>query len=204
MIVREYIIAETTKEQLATLITELFGENYDFIVQGRDWTYVFRKDFPGYSFELPCKTSSSKSLWAGYRNSETSSWSDIGAASNDNIKIRFYKEEGQYIYVTGITSDNKEHYAGGWIENSSCFIWTEYIYYDYDVSNKLSFSPIIADNYLSLAPFFNPYEKNANPNYENIYISAIRPSLDGSYTTFIINGKKYITMSKNIFIKLKE
>lgn len=45
LIVKEYIIAETTKEDLTALITEFFGENYDIIVRGSDWTYVFKKIF---------------------------------------------------------------------------------------------------------------------------------------------------------------
>lgn len=204
MIVKEYVVAETSFNELFDIITEFFGNNYGVFRKDNYWTYIFKKDFLGYAFELPCKNSSSSGLWAGYRDSETSSWGDISAACENNIKIRFYKEEGKFIYATGITSDNKEHYAGGFLENSSCFIWLDYIYYDYGTSNKLIPSPIIADNYISLAPFFNPYEKLTNPDYTDIFIPAIRPSLDGTYTVFNINGKKYATMSKNIFVKLKE
>lgn len=203
MIIKEYIVKETSFDQLNDIITEFFGNNYGVFRKENYWTYIFKKDFPGYAFELPCKSSSSSGLWAGYRDSETSSWSDISAACSDNVKIRFYKEEGKFIYATGITSDNKEHYAGGFLENSSCFVWLDYIYYDYGKSNYLSFAPMTYDNYISLAPFFNPREQLSNPDYTNVFIPAIRPSLDGTYTVFNINSEKYATMSKNIFVKLE-
>lgn len=203
MIIKEYIIAETSQEDLVTLITEFFGNNYEVFRKENYWTYIFKKDFPGYAFELPCKNSSSSGLWAEYRSSETASWGDISAACSDNVKIRFYKEEGKFIYATGITSDNKEHYAGGFLENSSCFVWLDYIYYDYGKSNYLSFVPMTYEDHISLAPFFNPREQLSSPDYTNIFIPAIRPSLDGTYTVFNINGEKYATMSKNIFVKLE-
>ena len=207
MIVKEYVVKETSFDQLNDIITELFGSDYEHFVKTSpmpDWHSIYHKANPGHGFQLPCAITSSQNLWSIRRDSINASWADDEKAVGDCTKIKFYKEEGKYIYVTAITSDNKEHYAGGFLEKSSSFIWVNNIFYDYGTSDKLIPTPRIAENYISLAPFFNPFEKLENPDYTDIFIPAIRPSLDGAYTVFNINGEKYATMSRNIFVKLKE
>ncbi len=203
MEVKEYIVAETSKEELARLITEFFGEDYGTIVQGSDWTNVYRKDFPLFSFELPCKTSGSNTLYAGTRQDEESAWTDLGHVIGSCIKIRFYKEEGLYIYMTGITRDNTEYAGCVSLIKSSCFIYNGTVYYGY----RQYFSPatINVDNYLSLAPFFNPHETKDNPDYTNIYIGAMRPyTTSNYYLIYVIDGVKYAKVGNSIFIKIEE
>ena len=199
LIVKEYEVAKISKEDLADILMEIFGNGYSCKLFSSGYRLICKTDFPYYGISFPSKNTYS-GLWGEY-SSDGSSWSDISmSAYCSHVKI--YKEEGKFIYVTGITSDNKEHYAGGFMENSSCFVWMDYIYNEVGESNKIAYSPITADNYISLAPFFNTHEKISNPDYTDIFIPAIRPSLDGTYTVFNINGERYATMSKNIFVKI--
>ncbi len=202
MEIKEYIVADTSKEELAELITEFFGEDYGIIVQGSDWTNVYRKDFPLFSFELPCATSSTNTLYAGTRQNEESAWSDLGGVISGCKKIRFYKDADRYIYVTGITEDNTEYAGCVSFIKSSCFSYIGDFYYDYN--KKFALSPISVDNCLSLAPFFNPYETKDNPDYTNVYISVMRPRTDRNYIVYVVNGEKYAKVGDDIFIKIKE